>query len=657
MRLAEPGEPDDWARPQTLHTAWLDVLARHRKNEFDRIEFDAFSIDPTTRCAMLSQAVRAGDWRPRALYEVSLRKPGGGTRVLRVPALDDRVVQGALAAWLSDRLDGTFASTSHAYRPGRGVQTALRDVAAALATGCVWVLKADIRDFFDSIDSTLLTAALSGMGAWVGRAAHLIRQTTRAEVAAKSGAYCLFRGLPQGSPLSPVLSNVYLHGFDLAMARHDATLVRFADDFVLMASTQTGLHAAAAAARAALRTLRLELNDSKCQWHLPGDEFEFLGQKVLATRTGASIASAGTDIEISAGRGQERPTDSDAQATSPALTATPLLRTLYLLTPGTRLSRDGDSVLVEAPNAPARRVPGTRVNQILAFGATTITSGAISLCLEMGIPVMLASAKGHHYGLVDPLVHPQLALLAAQLRVAADDIARTDLACSLIEAKLRNSTLMLRRWSRPRPSGKLDETTLRVRDAARRAASVQPLAVLRGTEGAAAAAHFRGMGLILGERWAFERRQRQPPPDPINSMLSYGYTVLYYNMLTLVMARGLHPHVGMFHATRGGHHALVSDLIEPFRAIVVDAVVMDLALNGAVKPAGFSKPAAGAPCLMSDATRRRVIEALEAKLNTRVELRALGVKLDMRRLMDMQVLSLVDMLLGRTPKFQPYLAS
>ena len=148
---------------------------------------------------------------------------------------------------------------------------------------------------------------------------------------------------------------------------------------------------------------------------------------------------------------------------------------------------------------------------------------------------------------------------------------------------------------------------------------------------------------------------RRPPADPVNALLSYGYTLLYYNTLTLVLGRGLHPHVGLYHKARAGHHALVSDLMEPFRALVVDALVADLVLNGGAQPDQFTWPEQpGEPCLMSPDLRNKLIHGFEAKMNTRVELRHSDIRLDMRRIMDMQTLSLAEHLLGRTSAFTAF---
>jgi CRISP-associated protein Cas1 len=270
---------------------------------------------------------------------------------------------------------------------------------------------------------------------------------------------------------------------------------------------------------------------------------------------------------------------------------------------------------------------------------------------------MLLSGRGRHFGCIDPIRAPRLPLFRAQLAALDDPSRALTFAQALVKAKLANGLLMLRRWARHRQTETLAASITRLAEWRHRVGSMDRLEALRGLEGSAAAAYFAAMGSLLDGAWRFTARRRQPPPDPVNSMLSYGYTLLYYNMLTLVLGRGLQAHLGLYHQPRAGHHALVSDLMEPFRPLAVDAVVMDLALNGGVRPGHFNVPEReGEACLMSADARRKLIEAFERKMNTRVECPALRAKLDMRRLMDLQVLQWVEVLEGRLPAFEGWVA-
>lgn len=662
-------DPHAWDSPQALNEAWRTLNDRADARQRPSEDHHAFGSDPHARCVLLSRALRAGSWRPVPFSGVGLPKKDGTTRRLCIPALEDRVVLSALARWIAEAVEPLLHESSHAYRPGRGTFSALAAVQSALQRGALWALKGDIRDFFDSVTPRLAIDQLKRWGLWENRVARVLRLSLQAEVRGEAGAYCLWRGLAQGSPLSPVLSNITLNALDRAMALEGAAFIRYADDFMLLSPTQAGLDAAQERLTATLHSLALELNEGKTCRAPPTGTLEFLGRIVelqagwMPTRAGQAGAATDSGHEVlstsaDAQRAVDAAAPNSASEPTPAeRTLMPLLRTLYLVSDGTRLSREGDALVVESAGQPRRRLPGARVHQILAFGATTVTSGAIALCLDHGIPVMLSTAHGRRFGLIDPLPEPDLALLEAQLQMSGDPRHGSDIARTLVVAKLRNTLLMLRRWQRHRPREAAASAIQRLSEAVRHAAHAEGLNALRGIEGSAAAAYYGAFTQWLPAHWSFSRRRRRPPPDPVNAMLSYGYTVLYYNTLTIALARGLQPRIGFLHAARAGHHALASDLMEPFRTIVVDAVVMDLACRGRVKPEDFSLPGTpGQPCLMGPAARNTLIHALEDRLNTRLQLRGTDVRLDLRRLIDLQALSLRDRLRGRMPAFEAYVA-
>lgn len=669
--MSAPPSANAWLSPAALHAAWLHLQARMSERALDREDVEAIAADPIARCALLSHGVASGSHRPSPLQPVDIPKRSGGSRQLLIPSVADRIVHSALAHWMSQQIDGRLLASSHAYRAGRGVATASAQVQAALDRGEQWVWHADIEAFFDNVDHAQLVAALRGFELWAHRLAAVLRLFLRSEVHPPPGLaptgrapYCICRGLPQGSPLSPVLSNIHLHGLDAAMQASAGTYVRYADDLIVLADSRFALDAAVATAFTTLTALGLAVNVSKSRVHPPGEAFEFLGRHFDPAATPSTAAAPPTgqaNVDVTADLTDlpvpAAPSDAAAHA-QPLDHAAPLLRTLYLLENDGHLGREGDALVVQAQGAPDRRIPAARVHQVLAFGATHLSSGAIALCLEQRIPVMLLSGRGRHFGVIDPLGTPRIGLLKAQMSAVDDSALCLRVAQALIQAKLANSLLMLRRWHRRHRKPQLHDAILRLADARNRVGRMSDLDALRGLEGAGAAAYFAAMVSLLPEEWKFLRRRRQPPPDPVNAMLSYGYTLLYYNTLTLVLTRGLQPHVGMLHATRAGHHALVSDLMEPFRPIVVDAIVIDLALNGGVRPAHFNWPEQdGEGCLMNKASRNRLIHAFESKMNSRIENPAMGgLRLDLRRWIDLQTMRLADHLQGRAARFEAFVA-
>jgi CRISPR-associated protein Cas1 len=673
---------DAWSVP-ALVAAWRRLASRQERHAFDKRDLARLQSNPTAACGLLAAQIGAGQYRFQPLKAVAIGKPGGGERVLLVPPLTDRVVHAALAQTIADAVDATFHDASYAYRPGRGVAHACAHVGRILLQGFDWLLDADIRECFDRLLHSPIVEALKARGLWHDRAAWMLRAVLRAEVEAAPRAgfdapCCLTRGLPQGSPLSPVLSNIALDALDHGLAGAGLEFVRYADDFVVFARDEEAAHRARDVAAAALQPLGLELSPDKTAIRRCTDGFSFLGQRfgteeplaaaapVVPSAASAAAAPKQDAAARDAGGEPETPAETapageqahadlpSAEQAAPSLD--PLLRTLYLLDAYTTLEREGDALVVRVEGKPPLKVPAARLHQVLAFGAATLTSGAVALCLERAIPVAILSGRGRYFGVIDPLRIDNLEVQRAQFRAFEDQALRLRVAAGFVAGKIANSLTMLRRWNRNHPLADAAEVFDQLRLARANASEAAGVSQLRGIEGAAAAAYWRALGKLIPDEWRFEGRRRNPPPDPVNSMLSYGYTVLYYNVLTLLVGRGLHPQLGFFHATRSGRHPLAFDMMEEFRAPIVDALVFDLVLNRKVRLEEFTWPEApGESCLMSTGLRRGFIHAFERKMNGMLRHPRFRVLLDYRRIIDAQIMQLIGTLRGQVPQYLPYL--
>jgi group II intron reverse transcriptase/maturase len=213
-----------------------------------------------------------------------VEKKNGGRRLLLIPSVLDRVAQSAVAIWLAARWDHDFDPSSFAYRPGLGVHDALRALAALRDRGNDWVLDADLHSFFDSLDHSIL---LEKLETWLGAQSPMLdwlRNWIRASVWDGMRIARLTRGVPQGSPLSPILANYYLDDFDRALRKAKIHFVRYADDFVIFARTPFALREAREFVEATLAPLRLRLNENKTRVTRFSAGFRFLGAEAEGER-------------------------------------------------------------------------------------------------------------------------------------------------------------------------------------------------------------------------------------------------------------------------------------------------------------------------------------------------------------------------------------
>jgi RNA-directed DNA polymerase len=228
----------------------------------------------------LHEQLREGTYRPQPVRRAWIAKPGSREkRPLGIPAVRDRIVQGALRHVLEPIFETSMAQHSYGFRPGRGAKDALRRVDTLLKAGHVWVVDADLKSYFDTIPHERLLALVQERVA-DGRVLALVESFLRAGVLEEAKGWrpteC---GTPQGGVISPLLANLYLDPLDHQMEKAGWEMVRYADDFVILCRTQAEAQAALAAVRAWVSEVGLTLHPEKTRVvdaGAPGG-FDFLG--------------------------------------------------------------------------------------------------------------------------------------------------------------------------------------------------------------------------------------------------------------------------------------------------------------------------------------------------------------------------------------------
>jgi RNA-directed DNA polymerase len=262
-----------------LQQAWRQVAANGGAPGSDGLTIERFAENADERLAQLAADLRAKTYRPQPVRRVFIPKSGGGQRPLGIPSIRDRIVQQALRQILEPIFEAKFSNRSHGFRPEKGCATALQVVDRAVKHGYQWVVDADLQAFFDTVDHPKLIAALNEAIA-DGSVLNLITRILKAGVCLPETASVepTELGTPQGGPLSPLLTNVYLHCFDERMVQAGYGLVRYADDLVIFAKSEGEATAALALARQVLEgELKLRLHPEKTRVVSVAHGFEFLG--------------------------------------------------------------------------------------------------------------------------------------------------------------------------------------------------------------------------------------------------------------------------------------------------------------------------------------------------------------------------------------------
>jgi len=262
-----------------LWEAWQKVKENHGSAGIDRMTVKRFDEDAYARIEHLQTDLRNKTYRPRPVRRVFIPKSDGGERPLGVPTVQDRIVQQALLQILGPIFEAKFSSRSHGFRPERGCATALEVVDQAVRHGYEWVVDADIKAFFDTVDHNKLINSINEEIS-DGSVLQLIGRILKAGVIHPEvdDVEPTDLGTPQGGPISPLLANIYLHHFDVKMAEAKFGLVRYADDFVIFARSKEQAEAALQLARQVLEgELDLTLHPEKTRVVSVTQGFEFLG--------------------------------------------------------------------------------------------------------------------------------------------------------------------------------------------------------------------------------------------------------------------------------------------------------------------------------------------------------------------------------------------
>jgi len=330
---------------------------------------------------------------------------------------------------------------------------------------------------------------------------------------------------------------------------------------------------------------------------------------------------------------------------------------MYVQARGAKVSKKGEVLEVSVDD---QRIASARlldVSQLVLQGGIYLTAPALSELMTREIPVSWLSHGGWFIGHTVGVGHKNVELRTAQYRVSFDDSHCLRLARDLVIAKIRNQRTLLRRnWKQ----GEIPESILReFRQDSEAAERAGDLGQLLGIEGNSAARYFRHFGAMLSPaavgtatgEWSFDfqKRNRRPPSDPINALLSYAYALLTRTLTMTLTAVGFDPYRGFYHQPRYGRPALALDLMEPFRPLLADSTVLMAVNNGEVTANDFVRTA-GAVSL-SDGGRRAFIAGFERRLSQEVVHPVFGYSAQYRQILEIQARLLGRHLLGEIQRY------
>jgi len=324
---------------------------------------------------------------------------------------------------------------------------------------------------------------------------------------------------------------------------------------------------------------------------------------------------------------------------------------LYVQEQGARVGVSGDELVVRGKKGETRaRLPN--VSQVSLFGNVQISTQALRAILERGVSVSLMSTGGWFYGRATGTDSKNIELRVAQHRAMADPEVCLRLAQGIVASKIRNCRTLLRRNHAEPP----EVTLFELEQLAKKSERAESLPTLLGLEGTAARSYFSVFsGMLKGEAaeaFDLDGRNRRPPKDPVNALLSLAYSLLTRELAQVTASAGLDPLLGFYHQPRYGRPALALDLMEEFRPILGDSTVISALNNGVVTPSDFIGHPTGVA--LRPPARRRFLLAYERRMDQLVTHPVFGYRVSYRRVLEVQARLLGRFLLGEVPSYPEF---
>jgi CRISPR-associated protein Cas1 len=328
------------------------------------------------------------------------------------------------------------------------------------------------------------------------------------------------------------------------------------------------------------------------------------------------------------------------------------MASVYLTEQNATVRKEQNRLVVERDGATVLSVHDFKIERVLVFGNVQLTTQTIAYLLERGIDTAFLTQYGKLKGRLMPLESKNVPVRLKQYERVSEARFALAVAIAVVVGKITNCREMLVRYQRNHAETKLQDLIARLSALAEKAQQQTSANSLRGIEGQAAILYFEGLDKMLRRQWQFTKRTRRPAADPVNAMLNFGYTLTYNEAISAVTAVGCDPYLGFFHTPHYGRCSLALDLMEEFRPLIADRVMLNLVNLEIVQPADFTVNE-DRSVTMTDEARKRFLREYERVLCAEFQHHRSGQRITLRRALHEQALVLQRTILQGTP-YQPF---
>ena len=592
---------------QDTNLAQACDLMYERSSSFDKEDSDEEHHD--AKSALLSQLqkqrkrIEHKDYSPTPLQPLEIEKPDGGTRLLSIPSWQDRTLQRAVTDILGPTLDQLWMQHSYGYRRGYSRLNARDQINHHIQQGYQWVLESDIESFFDTVCWQNLEQRLQLLFPNEPLVPLLMQWITCPREENEIDNRIRTKGLPQGAPISPLLANLLLDDLDQDMLEKGHKIIRYADDFVLLFKTEAQAQAALPDIQTSLHEHGLDINTDKTHIVPAKSGFRYLGYLFIDGYALETKRSYHKEEQALA----ETLKSLSKKTTKETIGERQTLGTILVIAGDLAMLFNEKKRLVVEQYDQKNSYCWNSLTAILLVGPHQVTTPALRAAMANQVPIHFASSFGQYQGVTSSQEPSHLGVdfWLLQTQYLQQETNALEISRELIRARLAGQHAFIQRREKEAPE--LDKYH-RITEKIARTCDIDQL---RGYEGESAKLLWGFIKRHLDPAWEFNGRNRRPPKDPVNAMLSLGYSFLYSLIDSINRVVGLYPWQGALHQNKGRHKTLASDLMEPYRYIV-ERVVITLINRAQIKPDDFATTDHG--CQMSSEARKALLNELLIQL-------------------------------------------
>lgn len=324
---------------------------------------------------------------------------------------------------------------------------------------------------------------------------------------------------------------------------------------------------------------------------------------------------------------------------------------IYVYDQGSKIQYKDGRLQIDTQDECTKSIPIENVDNVLLFGAVNITTGCINTLLKKGIHLTWLSKNGSFFGRLESTSNVNITKQRLQFRKSDDENFKLEISKQFIKGKTKNQRTILQRYARIAKDANLSFQIKEMEREIKRIDNASSINELMGIEGNLARIYYSGLSVILPDEFKFKKRTKRPPKDPFNSLLSFGYTLLHYEIFTSVVTRGLNPYAAFLHSDREKHPALCSDLMEEWRPVLVDSLAIAMIKKRQISKNDFNEDKnTGGVFLNKEGCQKFTVE-FEKRLKQEVAyVEKLPYRMSFRRIIDRQILELTKAMENDSPE-------